>query len=304
MLSLLDTIGGTPLIELRREPGAGRVWAKVEFANPGGSVKDRIALAMIEGARADGALVPGAPVVEATSGNTGIGLALVCSVLGHPYTLVMPESMSCERLAAAEALGAKVVLTDAKAGMAGSVAAVESIRAATGAYCPRQFDNPENPAVHERTTGPEIVRALGGARIDAFVAAVGTGGTVTGVGRYLKGLRADTRIVGVEPAGSPVLSGGSPGPHMIQGIGAGFVPSVFDRNVVDDIQTAGDAEAWNEARRVAREDGAFCGISSGAAVVVARRLACELGPEATVVTVLPDTGERYVSLAEYFKYAT
>lgn len=302
MRSLLDSIGNTPLVRLTSEPGSARIWAKVESANPGGSVKDRVALAMIEDARASGVLAPGAPVVEATSGNTGIGLAVVCAVLGHPLTLVLPESMSVERLAAAEALGAKIVTTSVDDGMAGSVAAADSIARDTGAFCPRQFENPSNPAAHEATTGPEIVAALG-RRVDAFVSAVGTGGTITGVGRYLKRLNPDTLIVAVEPSGSAVLSGCAPGPHMIQGIGAGFVPAVLDRSVIDVIETVGDREAWDSARRVAREDGAFCGISSGAAVVAARRVALRLGPDADVVTLLPDTGERYISLAPYFEFA-
>jgi len=302
MHSVIDTIGNTPLVLLAAEATGARVWAKVESANPGGSVKDRIALAMIMGARACGELAPGAPVVEATSGNTGIGLAIVCSALGHPLTLVLPESMSVERLAIAEALGAKIVLTDADAGMSGSVEAVAAISAHTGAYCPRQFENPANPAAHEKTTGPEIVQALG-KRVDAFVAAVGTGGTVTGVGRCLKRLWPDALIVGVEPAGSPVLSGGEAGPHMIQGIGAGFVPKVFDPEVVDEIATVSDRESWEMSRRIARESGVFCGISSGAAVCAARRVASRLPSDASVVTLLPDTGERYISLAPYFKYA-
>lgn len=302
MRSLLDSIGNTPLVRLTSEPGSARIWAKVESANPGGSVKDRVALAMIEDARASGVLAPGAPVVEATSGNTGIGLAVVCAVLGHPLTLVLPESMSVERLAAAEALGAKIVTTSVDDGMAGSVAAADSIARDTGAFCPRQFENPSNPAAHEATTGPEIVAALG-RRVDAFVSAVGTGGTITGVGRYLKRLNPDTLIVAVEPSGSAVLSGCAPGPHMIQGIGAGFVPAVLDRSVIDVVETVGDREAWDSARRVAREDGAFCGISSGAAVVAARRVALRLGPDADVVTLLPDTGESYISLAPYFEFA-
>lgn len=303
MSSILDSIGTTPLVRLRTEAGAAEVWAKFEAANPGGSIKDRIALSMVQDARARGALAPGAPVVEATSGNTGIGLAVVCSVLGHPLTLVLPESMSVERLAAAEALGAKVVTTSVDDGMAGSVAAAFSIARDTGAFCPQQFDNPANPAVHERTTGPEIVEQLG-RRPDAFVAVTGTGGTVTGVGRFLKRLDASVRVVAVEPSGSAVLSGGKPGPHMIQGIGPGFVPRVLDLRVVDEIVTCGDREAWDESRRVAREDGLLCGISSGAAVAAARKLARRLGPEAVIVTILPDTGERCLSLAPYFVHAT
>ena len=303
MSSILDNIGNTPLVLLRAEAGAAEVWAKFEAANPGGSIKDRIALSMIQDARARGVLLPGAPVVEATSGNTGIGLAVVCSVLGHPLTLVLPESMSVERLAAAEALGAKVVTTSVDDGMAGSVAAAFSISRDTGAFCPQQFDNPANPAIHERTTGPEIVEQLG-RRIDAFVAVSGTGGTITGVGRFLKRHDPTTRVVAVEPAGSAVLSGGEPGPHMIQGIGPGFVPNVLDLSVVDEIVTCGDREAWDMARQVARQDGLLCGISSGAAVAASRRLARALGPDAAIVTILPDTGERCLSLAPYFEHAT
>jgi len=303
MSRLLDTIGHTPLIQLTEEAGAARVWAKVEAANPGGSVKDRIALVMLEDARERGALAPGAPVVEATSGNTGIGLAVVCAVLGHPLTLVLPESMSAERLAAASALGAKVVTTDADAGISGSIACVRSIVRDTGAFCPWQFENPANPYAHYRTTGPEIAEQLG-RRVAAFVATVGTGGTITGTGRYLKEVDATTLIVAVEPQGSPVLAGGQAGAHMIQGIGAGFVPAVLDRSLLDEIISVGDADAWEMSRRVAREDGAFCGISSGAAVVAARAIARRLGPDNDVVTVLPDTGERYVSLAPYFVHAT
>lgn len=302
MSSILDSIGNTPLIRLRDEAGAAEVWAKFEAANPGGSIKDRIALAMIEDARARGALLPGAPVVEATSGNTGIGLAVVCAALGHPLTLVLPESMSAERLAAAEALGAKVITTPVDAGMAGSVDAALSIARDTGAFCPQQFDNPANPAIHERTTGPEIVEQLG-KPVDAFVAVAGTGGTITGVARFLRSCDPRVLIVAVEPSGSAVLSGCEPGPHMIQGIGPGFVPGVLDRTLIDRVLTCGDREAWDTARSVAREDGLLCGISSGAAVSAARRIARELGPGASVVTVLPDTGERCLSLAPYFEYA-
>ena len=303
MSSILGSIGNTPLVRLRSEQGAAEVWAKFEAANPGGSIKDRIALSMIQDARTRGVLAPGAPVVEATSGNTGIGLAVVCAVLGHPLQLVLPESMSVERLAAAEALGAKVVTTAVEDGMAGSVGAALSIARDTGAFCPQQFENPANPAVHECTTGPEIVEQLG-ERIDAFVAVAGTGGTVTGIGRYLKRQDPSTHVVAVEPAGSAVLSGGEPGPHMIQGIGPGFVPRVLDLSVVDEVVTCGDREAWYMARRVAHEDGLLCGISSGAAVSAARKFARELGPEAVVVTILPDTGERCLSLAHYFDYAS
>ena len=303
MSSILQSIGQTPLVRLRAERGAAEVWAKFEAANPGGSIKDRIALSMIEDARERGVLAPGAAVVEATSGNTGIGLAVVCAVLGHPLTLVLPESMSIERVAVAEALGATVVTTPVDAGMAGSVEAAHLITRDTGAFCPQQFDNPANPLAHERITGPEIAEQIG-RRIDAFVAVAGTGGTVTGVGRFLKRRDPSVLVVAVEPAGSAVLSGGEPGTHMIQGIGPGFIPSVLDLSVIDEILTCGDLEAWDTSRQVAREDGLLCGISSGAAVAAARKLARRLGPDATVVTILPDTGERTLSLAPYFKYAT
>jgi cysteine synthase A len=303
MSSILQSIGQTPLVRLRAEPGAAEVWAKFEAANPGGSIKDRIALSMIEDARERGVLAPGAPVVEATSGNTGIGLAVVCAVLGHPLTLVLPESMSIERVAVAEALGATVATTPVDAGMAGSVDAALAITRDTGAFCPQQFDNPANPLAHERITGPEIAEQIG-RRIDAFVAVAGTGGTVTGVGRFLKRRDPSVRVVAVEPSGSAVLSGGEPGTHMIQGIGPGFIPSVLDLSVIDEILTCGDLEAWDMSRQVAREDGLLCGISSGAAVAAARKLARRLGPDAAVVTILPDTGERCISLAPYFKYAS
>lgn len=300
MIDVTRAIGHTPLVRLSVPPDCAEVWAKLESANPGGSVKDRIALSMIEDARERGVLKPGQRVVEATSGNTGIGLAVVCAVLGHPLTLVLPESMSAERTATAEALGAGTIKTPAQDGMGGSIEAAERFASETGAFLPKQFENPANPLAHERGTGPEIVSALG--RVpDAFVAAVGTGGTLTGTGRYLKRLDPGVRLIAVEPLASPVLSGGEPGPHRIQGIGAGFVPAVLDVALIDEIECVDDVEAWNASRQLARKDGIFTGVSAGAAVIAAFRVAERLGRGKTVVTVLPDTGERYASLAPYFE---
>jgi cysteine synthase A len=300
MRSIEESIGRTPLVQLKTPPSSAEIWAKVEAANPGGSVKDRIALAMIDDAVERGVLKPGGTVVEATSGNTGIGLAVVCAVREYPLVLVLPESMSRERLAAAEALGARVVTTAVELGMRGSIEEAERLAEQEGAFWPKQFENPANPAVHERTTGPEIVRGLG-AKVDAFVAGVGTGGTITGVGRYLKGLDPSTQLIAVEPASSAVLSGREAGPHRIQGIGAGFVPAVLDTSLLDGIEPIDDIEAWEVSREVARTDGLFVGVSAGAALVGARRVAERLGAGKKVVTVLPDTGERYLSLAPYFQ---
>ena len=294
---LAATVGATPLVELRHlAPGNGaRVLAKLEARNPGGSVKDRIALAMIEAAERDGKLAPGALVVEPTSGNTGIGLAWVCAARGYRCLLVMPETMSVERRALLAHLGAELVLTPGAEGMGGAIRRVEEIARETGAFRPDQFGNPANPDIHRRTTAEEIWRDTGG-EIDAFVAGVGTGGTITGVGSVLRERRPGARIVAVEPDESPVLSGGEPGPHGIQGIGAGFVPAVLDRSLIDEVVRVRTEEALEAARRLAREEGILAGISSGAAVHAA--LAVAARPEfagRTVVTILPDTGERYLS---------
>ncbi len=263
-------------------------------------MKDRIARAMVLDARRSGALGPGGGVIEATSGNTGIGLAVVCAALGHPLTLVLPESMTSERLTVARALGARVVTTDADAGMSGAMEEAERLSELDGAFLTRQFTNPANPLVHEETTGPEILEALAGRRIDALVAGVGTGGTITGVGRLLRSAHPEMRIIAVEPSGSPVLSGGEPGPHRIQGIGAGFVPPLLDRALLDAVATVDDLDAWEESRRLAVGEGLFVGVSAGAAVVAARREAEALGEGSIVVTVLPDSGERYLSVEHYF----
>ena len=296
--SILDRIGGTPLVRLRRMPGSGAadVLAKCEQMNPGGSVKDRPALAMIEAAEREGRLVPGRSViVEATSGNTGIGLALVAAVKGYHLILTMPENMSPARMALLRAYGAELHLTPAERVMRGAVEEANAIAAANpDAFMPEQFKNPTNPGVHLATTGPEILKQLGDVVPDAFVAGIGTGGTITGVGRALRGQHSRVAIIGVEPTASAVLSGGSPGPHGIQGIGAGFVPDILDRGLLSEVRRTSEAEAEEHRLRLAREEGLLVGISAGAAVKVALDVARALGPGKTVVTVLPDTGERYV----------
>ncbi|MBX3202156.1 MAG: cysteine synthase A [Labilithrix sp.] len=290
--SILDLVGDTPLIELQRVPAAGtQVFAKLEAKNPSGSVKDRPALAMIEAAEAEGKLGEGSVVVEATSGNTGIALAMIAAVRGYRCVLVMPEDMSVERRRILRAYGAEIVITPADDGMAGAVAEAERIVARTErALMPRQFDNPANPSVHERTTAREILAAV--PDVAAFVAGVGTGGTLTGVGRVLRAERPDARIVAVEPARSAVLSGGEPGLHAIQGLGAGFVPKVLDRALIHEVVTVSDVAADKMARRLAREEGLLVGPSSGANVHVACEIAARVkGP---VVTILCDSGERYL----------
>ncbi|MGQ9779817.1 MAG: cysteine synthase A [Bacillota bacterium] len=291
-------IGGTPLVRLARF-GAGieaEIAAKLEYFNPAGSVKDRISLAMIEAAEREGRLKKGAVIVEPTSGNTGIGLAMVAAARGYRLILTMPETMTIERRKLLAAYGAEIVLTPGPEGMAGAVRkAQELVAEIPGAFMPQQFENPANPEIHRRTTAEEIWRDTEG-RVDIFVAGVGTGGTITGVGEVLKERKPSVRIVAVEPADSPVLSGGKPGPHKIQGIGAGFVPAVLNRGVIDEIVTVTTEEAFTAARRLAREEGILGGISSGAAAHVARLVAAR--PEnrgRLVVVVLPDTGERYLS---------
>jgi len=295
---LAEAVGRTPLLVLHRvAAGLGaRVAAKLEYLNPGGSVKDRAALAMLEAAERAGRLDRETVVVEPTSGNTGIGLAWICVRKGYRLVLTMPESMSLERRSLLAAYGAEVVLTPAEEGMAGAVRRAEELaRRYPKAFIPSQFANPANPAVHEATTGIEIWEDTGG-EVDILVAGVGTGGTLTGTARALKGRKPGLRVVAVEPAESPVLSGGSPGPHPIQGIGAGFVPPVLDRELVDEIVTVSGEEAKEMSRRLAREEGLLAGISSGAACAAALRLAAR--PENSgrlVVTIFPDSGERYLS---------
>jgi cysteine synthase len=303
--SVLDLMGDTPLFEIRRLDAAeprGRVYAKAEMYNPGGSVKDRICLAMIEAAEAAGQLQKGGVVVEPTSGNTGIGLAVVCAAKGYRCVLTMPASMSLERRLLLEAYGAEVILTEAELQMDGAIQKAREIVAGTpNAFLPGQFDNSENPRVHAETTAREILHALAGERLDAFVAGIGTGGTVSGVGAVLKRLRPAPRIIGVEPDACATISRGERGPTKIQGLAAGFVPRNYDRSIVDEVRTVTDRKAYETKVALAREEGLLVGISAGAAVRVALDLARELGPDATVVTVLCDTGERYFSLDEYFR---
>ncbi len=295
--SVTELIGNTPLVRLGRigQGIASFILAKLEMRNPLGSVKDRIAWAMIRDAEERGALKPGGTVIEPTSGNTGIGLAFVCAIRGYRLILTMPETMSEERRAVLAALGAELVLTPGEKAMPGAVRRAEALAGELGAFMPNQFENPANPRSHERTTAEEIWRDTDG-RVDVFVAGIGTGGTITGVGRFLKRHRPGVRIVGVEPAASPVLSGGALGRHRIQGIGAGFVPPILDRSVLDEIVTVTEDEAEAMTRRLASEEGILAGISSGAAVAAALRVV--LRREAvgkTVVAILPDTGERYLS---------
>ena len=296
--SILDLIGHTPLVQLRRVPGEGaaQVLGKLESRNPGGSVKDRIAQAMIEAAEQEGRLKPGDTIVEPTSGNTGIGLALVAAVKGYRLVLTMPEDMSLERRKLLRRLGAEFVLTPALEGMTGAVFAAEQLVREQGYFMPQQFENPANPEIHARTTGPEIVAATGG-QVDAFVVGVGTGGTITGAGKVLREVNPHVHLVAVEPERSPVLAGGRPRPHAIQGIGASFVPGVLDRTLLDEIIAVSDDDAIAMMERLAREEGLLVGISAGANVFAACTVARRLGAGKTVVTILPDTGERYLSLA-------
>lgn len=306
--NLTALVGHTPLVELGGYSalcGLSRpLVAKVESFNPSGSVKARTALALIDDAERRGLLRPGATLIEPTSGNTGVGLAMVAAIRGYHLILTMPETMSLERRNLLRALGAEIVLTPGSGGMAASVAKADELhRAIPGSFIPGQFDNPANPRVHELTTGPEIWQDTDG-RIDVFVAGVGTGGTLTGVARYLKARNPDVRIIAAEPASSPVLAGGKAGPHRIQGIGANFIPANYDASVVDEVLPVPDDEAIRAARRVATADGLLCGISSGAALYAARTLA--LRPEMAgkwIVTLLPDTGERYLS-TELFAFDT
>lgn len=298
--SLTDLIGGTPLLELNRfaaEKGLARpIIAKLEYFNPGGSAKDRIALAMIRQAEEDGTLRPGATIIEPTSGNTGVGLALVAAVRGYRLILTMPETMSIERRKLVSAYGAQVVLTPAAEGMTGAIKEAERLRdSIDGAIILQQFSNRANPAAHFTTTGPEIWNDTEG-HVDVFVAGAGTGGTISGVGRYLKSKNPAIRIVAAEPASSPVLSGGKAGAHAIQGIGAGFVPEVYDSSVVDEVITVSNDDAMSTTRLLARSEGLLTGISSGAAAWAAAELARrEELRDKTIVTLLPDTGERYLS---------
>lgn len=303
--SLLELVGNTSALRLHRvAPAQGAaLWAKLEQQNPGGSVKDRIAVAMIDDAVARGALGPGGTVVEPTSGNTGIGLALTCAARGLRLVLTMPESMSLERRALLKAYGATLVLTPEREQLDGAIRKAQEIVAQTpGAFSPQQFENPANPAVHEARTAREILDAF--PRVDAFVAGVGTGGTIAGVGRALKRERPGAKVVAVEPESCATISRGERGPTKIQGLAAGFVPKNYDPAVVDEVRTVRDHDAWRTKVRLAREEGLLVGISAGAAVWVGAKVAEALPPDAVVVAILPDTGERYFSLDAFFSEAT
>jgi len=291
-----EHIGRTPMVRLERvvEPGMAEVWLKLEGLNPGGSIKDRTALALVKDGERRGLLRPGGTIVEPTSGNTGIGLAQVAAARGYRLILCMPASMSEERKRTLRAYGAELVLTDPERRMLAAIEEAERIRDRTGAYLPDQFANPANPEIHYETTGPEIWHDLGG-RIDAFVYGSGTGGTITGVGRFLKERDPSILVVAVEPARSPVLSGGARGPHQFQGMGPGFIPPNLDRSVIDRVITAWEEDAFPLARRLAREEGLFIGMSSGAIVWAALQVARELGAGHRVAAIAPDSGARYLS---------
>ena len=295
--NMAETVFNTPLVRLRRVvPDAAQVYVKCEFFNPMASVKDRIGRAMIEDGERDGLVSAGTHIVEPTSGNTGIALAFICAARGYKLTLTMPESMSLERRALLRALGAELVLTPAAEGMKGAIGKAAEIAAADpNAWMPQQFENPANPAVHYRTTGPEIWNDLAG-KVDILVAGVGTGGTISGAGKFLKEMNPQVQLVAVEPEDSPVIGGGDPGPHKIQGIGAGFIPKNLDTGLVDQIETVGNDDAFSWARKVAREEALFGGISTGANVCVAARLAgLPENAGKTIVTIGCSFGERYLS---------
>jgi len=295
--NILSTIGKTPLVRINRLSAgtSAEILAKIEFFNPGGSVKDRIALNMIETAEREGVLKPGMTIIEPTSGNTGIGLAMVAAVKGYRVIFTMPETMSIERRKILKHYGAQIILTPDNQGMAGAVAEAERIADQPGYFMPRQFSNPANPEIHRRTTALEIINDLGDFVPDFFVAGVGTGGTLTGNGEVLKQTYPDLKIIAVEPSASPVLSGGKPGLHKIQGIGAGFIPEVLNRNIIDEIIRVDNESAIQTAQRLAKAEGILAGISSGANMFAALQIAQRTRNKCLIATVFPDTGERYIS---------
>ena len=294
---ILATIGRTPVVKINKIPDGecANIYAKLEMFNPAGSVKDRIGLSMILDAEKKGLLKPGDTLVEPTSGNTGIALVMVATVRGYKTVFTMPETMSLERRALLKYFGAEIVLTDGPKGMKGAVAKAEELVNEKGYFQPQQFDNPANVQIHRETTGPEIVEDFKGKDLHYFVVGVGTGGTISGAGEVLKENFKDIKNVAVEPIESPVLSGGDPGPHKIQGIGAGFVPGIYDKDVVDEVKQVSGEESFSMAKCLAKDEGIFCGISSGANMHVALQIARDAGPDKNVLVVLPDTGERYIS---------
>jgi len=297
---IVGLIGETPIVKLNRsvDENSADIYVKLEFYNPGSSVKDRIALAMIERAEEEGIIKPGDTILEPTSGNTGIGLALVAAAKGYKLVVVMPDTMSQERRNLLKAFGAELYLTPGAQGMKGAIEKAEELRDEHGYFMPQQFDNEANPDIHEKTTGQEIVKQMTEG-LDAFISGIGTGGTITGAGRVLKEHFKDIKIYAVEPVDSPVLSGGSPGPHKIQGIGAGFVPKVLNTDIYDEVIQIENDEAFEVSRETAQKEGILGGISAGAAIAAAKKVAKQLGKGKKVLAILPDNGERYLSTALY-----
>lgn len=300
--SVLELIGKTPILRLSKMTSAdmSSVYLKLESFNPGGSIKDRAALSMLDKAEKDGLITKGSVIIEPTSGNTGIGLAIICAAKGYRLLITMPETMSIERRKLLQIYGAELILTPGELGMKGAIDKAKELAEKNNYYMPMQFENPANPEAHLKTTVKELIEQMEG-KIDAFVATVGSGGTLTGVAKGLKQYNSSIKIVAVEPDASPVISGGNPGSHKIQGIGAGFIPSILDMNLIDEVIRVKDDEAFHAAKDLAKLEGILCGISSGAAVYGAIQIAKQLGPQKTVVAIAPDTGERYLS-TELFEY--
>ncbi|MFY1067867.1 cysteine synthase A [Enterococcus sp. AD013-P3] len=300
-VSILDLVGKTPIVKLQHSvpEGSADVYVKLEYFNPGSSVKDRIALAMIEKAEQEGKLQPGGTIIEPTSGNTGIGLSLVGAAKGYKVVIVMPDTMSVERRKLMRAYGAELILTPGAEGITGSINKAKALAKENGWYLPLQFENPENPLIHEETTGKEIIETFEGDTLDAFVAGIGTGGTITGAGRALRKAYPEIKIYGVEPAESAVLEGGKPGPHKIQGIGTGFVPNTLDTGIYDEAVAVASEDALETARQIGQKEGLLVGISSGAAISAALKVAAKLGAGKKVLAIVPDNGERYLSTVLY-----